>query len=55
MEEELCNIEILKSPQVYIAKVQTDLGGTREIRSPTFEDMLRQITIDLQEEFETVF
>jgi hypothetical protein len=54
MEEELCNIEILKSQQAFIAKVQTDLGGVREIRSPTFEDMLRQITMDLQEEFEAV-
>jgi hypothetical protein len=54
MEEQLCNIEILKSPKVYIAKVQTDLGGRREIRSSTFEDMLRQVAIDLQEEFETV-
>jgi hypothetical protein len=54
MEEELCNIEILKSPQVYIAKIQSDLGGVREIRNPSFEGMLSQVTMDLQEEFDEV-
>ena len=54
MEEELCNIEILKSPKDFIAKIQTDLGGVREIRNTSFEGMLLQLTMDLQEEFDTV-
>jgi hypothetical protein len=54
MEEELCNIEILKSPKAFIAKIQTDLGGVREIRNQSFEGMLLQLTMDLQEEFDTV-
>lgn len=53
MEEPLCNIEISKSANVYIAKVQTELGGVREYRGKTFEEILEQLVIDLQEEFET--
>jgi hypothetical protein len=54
MEEELCNIKILKGARLYIAKIQTDLGGIRDIRSSTFEGMLQQMVIDLQEEFDAV-
>ena len=54
MEESLCNIEISKSANSYTAKIQTDLGGVREFRSSTFEDILRRIALDLQEEFEIV-
>jgi hypothetical protein len=52
MEESLCSIEILKSANVYLARVQTDLGGLREYRSPTFEEVLEQVVLDLQEEFD---
>lgn len=52
MEEPLCNIEITKSANQYIARVQTELGGLREYRSKTFEEILEQVMIDLQEEFE---
>ena len=52
MEESLCSIEILKSANSYIAKIQTELGGVREFRSSTFEGILEQIVLDLQEEFE---
>ena len=52
MEEVLCNIEILKGPNTFLAKVQTDLGGLREYRSPTFEEVLEQVLLDLQEEFD---
>ncbi len=52
MEESLCSIEILKSANSYIAKIQTELGGLRELRSSTFEGVLEQIVLDLQEEFE---
>lgn len=53
MEESLCNVEFLKGPKAFIARVQSDLGGMREYRSESFEEVLEQIIIDLQEEFET--
>ena len=52
MEKLLCNIEILKNPDSYIAKIQTDLAGSRELRSSTFEGILEQVMLDIQEEFE---
>jgi len=35
------------------ARVQSELGGLREYRSESFEEVLEQVIIDLQEEFET--
>lgn len=52
MEESLCSIEILKSAESFMAKIQTDLGGVREVRSNTFEGVLEQVVLDLQEEFD---
>jgi hypothetical protein len=52
MEEPLCNVEFLKDASTYLARVQSELGGVREYRSPTFEEVLEQVIIDLQEEFE---
>lgn len=53
MDKSLCSIEILKNPDSYIAKIQTDLGGIRVLKSPTFEGILEQVVLDIQEEFET--
>ena len=53
MEETLCNVEFLKGPKTFIARVQSELGGLREYRSESFEEVLEQVIIDLQEEFET--
>ena len=53
MEETLCNVEFLKGPKGYIARVQSDLGGLREYRSESFEEVLEQVIIDVQEEFES--
>jgi hypothetical protein len=53
MHKSLCNIEILKNPDSYIAKIQTDMGGIRVLKSPTFEGILEQVVLDIQEEFET--
>ncbi|UCE39722.1 MAG: hypothetical protein JSW00_11730 [Thermoplasmata archaeon] len=52
MKKSLCSIEILKNPDSYIAKIQTELGGVRVLRSPTFEGILEQVVLDIQEEFE---
>lgn len=53
MEESLCHIEFLKKASTYLARVQSELGGLREYRSSTFEEVLEQVIIDLQEEFES--
>lgn len=53
MEESLCSVEFLKSANMYVARVQSELGGVREYRSSTFEEVLEQVIIDLQEEFES--
>jgi len=52
MEEALCHIEISDEGTDFLAKVQTELGGIREYRSDDLEEVLRQVVIDLQEEFE---
>jgi hypothetical protein len=52
MEEALCHIEISEEDNEIVAKVQSELGGLREFRSNTLEDVLRLITIELQEEFD---
>ena len=52
MEEALCHIEISEEGNEIVAKVQSELGGLREFRSNTLEDVLRLITIELQEEFD---
>lgn len=53
MEESLCNVEFLKTDSSYLARVQSELGGLREYKSGTFEEVLEQVIIDLQEEFES--
>ncbi|MDG6219939.1 MAG: hypothetical protein QCI38_00640 [Candidatus Thermoplasmatota archaeon] len=53
MEEPLCSVEFLRDNSDFLAKVQSDLGGLREYRSPSFEEVLEQVIIDLQEEFES--
>lgn len=51
MEEALCHIEISEEDSEIVAKVQSALGGLREFRSNRLEEVLRLITIELQEEF----
>ncbi len=50
VEESLCRIEILKEGREFVAKARTQ-GGTKEYRNTIFEDLLRELFIDLQEEF----
>jgi len=54
MEESLCNVEFLKDNNNYVARVQSELGGLREYQSNSLEEVLEQVIIDLQEEFENV-
>jgi hypothetical protein len=53
MEELLCNVEFLKSDSEYLARVESELGGMREYRSNSLMEILEQVTMDLQEEFES--
>ena len=49
VEESLCRIEIMKEGNEFVARVETQ-GGVKEYRNIVFEDMLRELFIDLQEE-----
>ena len=53
-EEVLCNVELVKDNNDFVIKIQSDLGGVREYRSSSFEEVLEQLMQDLQEEFESL-
>jgi len=53
MEEVLGKVEFIKNEKEYIARIQTDIGGYREYRAKQIDEVLRQVTDDLQEEFES--
>jgi hypothetical protein len=52
MDEPICHIEISKEGMTMLARIQTDLGGVREFRDENLEVVLRQVSVDLQEEFD---
>jgi len=52
MEEPICHIEISREEDEIVAKLQSDLGGIREFRSMTFEQILKLVVNELQEELE---
>jgi Mg2+/Co2+ transporter CorC len=52
MEESLLSIEILKNADSYIARIQIDSGDVKELRSSTFEGILEQVVLDIQDEYE---
>ncbi len=54
MEEVLCSIEIVKENNKYIARIESDYGGSREYTSSNIEDVIEQFVIDIQDEFETL-
>lgn len=49
-DENLAIINIIKEGNEFVAVVETQ-GWKREYRNVVFEDMLRELVIDLQEEF----
>ena len=53
MEEEICHIEILRHGGSLICRVETGLGGFREIEGDSFEELLRMLVDELREEFES--
>lgn len=52
MDESLCNIQIMRESSNFVVKIQTELGGIREYKSKSFEGVLQQMLIDIQEEFD---
>ena len=52
MEEPICHIEISKEEEEIVAILQSDLGGIREFRSMTFEQVLKMVVNEVQEELE---
>ncbi|MFG1519773.1 MAG: hypothetical protein AAE977_04795 [Thermoplasmataceae archaeon] len=51
MQELICNIEFVKEDEDYIAKLRTEIGGLREFSAMTFEEVLNDVMLELEEEF----
>ncbi|MHB8372001.1 MAG: hypothetical protein ACYDAO_03615 [Thermoplasmataceae archaeon] len=51
MQELICNIEFSKEDDDFIAKLRTEMGGLREYTGKTFEEVMDQIMLELEEEF----
>ncbi len=55
MEETLYDIEIHRGSEEYIGKIFSDMDGIKEFRSQYLDQLLRDITLDMQlalEEFQ---
>lgn len=52
MEEEICHIEISQEENEIVAKLESDLGGIREFRAFSYEELLKMLINELQEEFD---
>lgn len=48
MEETLYNIEIHKGEEGYLGKIFSDVDGVKEFRNEHLDQLLRDITIDMQ-------
>ncbi|MCX8173732.1 MAG: hypothetical protein N3F63_03880 [Thermoplasmata archaeon] len=55
VEEVICTVEFIKQANIYLARVQSEVGGVREYKSNSINEVLEQVVIDLQEEFEASF
>jgi len=52
MEETLYNIEIHKDEAGYLGKLFSDVDGMKEFKNIYLDELLRDITIDMQLAFE---
>ena len=52
MEESICQIEIASNGGNYVARVASGMGGSRELQSSRFDDLLNQLISELHAEFE---
>ena len=52
MEESICQIEIESNGGNFVARVASGMGGSRELHSSRFEELLHQLISELHAEFE---
>ena len=50
-EETVCSIEFLSDNRSFVARLDTQRGGMREHKAPSFTDLLELVAEDLREEF----
>ncbi|EQD32675.1 hypothetical protein B2A_13442 [mine drainage metagenome] len=50
MEELICNIEFDKDDDKFYARLRTEIGGLREFTGISFDDILNQVMVELEEE-----
>lgn len=51
MQELICNIEFDKDEDQFVAKLRTEIGGLREYTGSTFDEVLNDVMVELEEEF----
>jgi hypothetical protein len=51
MQEMICNIEFDKDDDQFIAKLRTEIGGLREYTRNTFDEVMNDVMVELEEEF----
>ncbi len=51
MQELICNIEFDQDGDTFIAKLRTEIGGLRELNGSSFDSVLNQVMLELEEEF----
>ena len=52
MEESICQIEIESKGSNFVARIASGMGGSRELQSSRFDDLLNQLISELHAEFE---
>ncbi len=52
MQELICNIQFdVEDDGTYLGKLRTEIGGLREYSGRTFDEVLNQVMLELEEEF----
>ncbi|MGC8585284.1 MAG: hypothetical protein ACP5RZ_04110 [Thermoplasmata archaeon] len=54
MEELLCSIEFYQDKKKFVARIKSELGGLRELKNNNFDDLLSDVMMELNEEFENL-
>ncbi|MHB1492646.1 MAG: hypothetical protein ACYCSG_06095 [Thermoplasmataceae archaeon] len=47
----ICNIEFSREDDEFVAKLRTEMGGLREYTGKSFDEVMNQIMLELEEEF----
>ena len=50
MQELICNIEFSREDDEFVAKLRTEMGGLREYTGKSFDEVMNQIMLELEEE-----